>query len=63
MITIRIISEAMCDVCGYQWAPTMWIGMDNVSNSLPLECPKCKEAKREAGRMIRHFDPVEDLLG
>jgi len=61
-IRIEIRTTAICEDCGYEWTPTMWTGVGNECQSLPLECPKCQEAKREAGRMIRHFDPVVNLL-
>jgi hypothetical protein len=62
MIRIEIRTTAVCEDCKWEWEPTMYIGADNAIKSLSLECPQCQDAKREAGRMIRRFDPVEDLL-
>jgi hypothetical protein len=63
MIRIEIRTIAVCEECKYEWTPTMYMGVDNTLKSLSLECPQCKEALSAAGRMIRRFDPVVDLLG
>jgi hypothetical protein len=62
-IRIEIRTVAVCEDCGYEWEPTMYIGADNALKSLSLECPQCKEALSAAGIMIRRFDPVVNLLG
>ena len=62
-IRIEIRTVAVCENCQYEWEPTMYFGADNTLKSLSLECPQCKEAMAAAGKLIRRFDPVVDLLG
>jgi DNA polymerase III alpha subunit (gram-positive type) len=62
-IRVEVQIHYVCEECGYSWVPCKVIGGRDVVDVLSEECPQCQEAKREAGRMIRHFDPVVELLG
>ncbi len=62
MIRYEISVTAHCEVCQHSWTPCQWMGLNPVTVIEPEECPQCLEQRREAGRIIRRFDPIESLL-
>jgi predicted RNA-binding Zn-ribbon protein involved in translation (DUF1610 family) len=63
MIRVEVQITYICEECGYSWIPCKVIGGRDVVDVLSEECPQCKEDMAAAGKLIRRFDPVVNLLG